>query len=136
MRELVVLALLGWNAWVDIRKREISLKITLAAGIAGFLFYLAGNGLSRGLAVRLLPGAVAVALSFATAGKAGLGDGILLLCLAALTRTEEMARTVFLGIFLGALWGLFLLIVRRKGRNHELPFVPFLFLGYVGGILL
>ncbi|MBU3810641.1 MAG: prepilin peptidase, partial [Candidatus Niameybacter stercoravium] len=35
----------------------------------------------------------------------------------------------FLGIVLGGIYGVFLLIFRKKGKQDALPFVPFLALG-------
>ena len=136
MRELCILALLGWNSWTDIRKREISLWITLVFGAVGFILLFTGNGPAEGLAVRLALALGVLALSISTAGEAGMGDGILLLCLAGVTEVEEMVRMVLIGLVLCALWGLFLMVVRKKGRSYELPFVPFRFLGYAGGMLL
>lgn len=39
-------------------------------------------------------------------------------------------------IFLAAFWSGILLVIRRKSRKTEIPLVPFLLAGYIGGILI
>ena len=77
-----------------------------------------------------------LALSILSGGAMGAGDGLLLLALGLASDTGEYLGTLLGGIFLAAVWSGVLLVVFRKGRKTEIPFVPFLLFGYIGGLLL
>lgn len=69
-------------------------------------------------------------------GEIGMGDGVLLAALGTVLDVEEFLTMLLLGLLGSSIWALVLLAVFRKGRKTEIPFVPFLLLGYLGGILL
>lgn len=77
-----------------------------------------------------------LAVSLLTKGALGLGDGWLLMALGIGLDIGEFLTVLFVGMLGCALWAVVLMIVFRRGRNAEIPFVPFLLLGYVGGVLL
>ena len=64
------------------------------------------------------------------------GDCWILLALGALLDTETYIRMLCIGFFLAAFWSGILLVIRRKSRKTEIPLVPFLLAGYIGGILI
>lgn len=135
MKEVCVLVLLGWNSWTDIRKHRISLAFTLVLGTVGFFQKLWGGDYFQ-----ILEGALAglgmMGVSLLTKGAVGMGDGLLLLALAGFLTAEEILKLLLMGLLVCASWGIVLLAARKKKRNEELPFVPFLFLGYLGGRIL
>lgn len=136
MKEICVLTFLGINAWTDLRKKQISLTavgIFSAAAIAR-AFY-AGE-LSWML---LIPAGVCVfflAVSMITRGALGMGDCWLIAALGLMLNTEEFLVVLMAGMLCCAVCAGLLLTVFRKKRNTEIPFVPFLLLGYIGGVLL
>ena len=69
-------------------------------------------------------------------GAIGAGDCWILLALGALLDTETYIRMLCIGFFLAAFWSGILLVIRRKSRKTEIPLVPFLLAGYIGGILI
>lgn len=135
MREWCILALLGINTWTDVKKREVSLVSVAGFGIIGLAWGLWKDAftwqylLSGGLCTCFL------GLSVLTKGAVGMGDCLLLLALGVLLEPEEFLAVVFLGMLCCAVWAAVILAVFRKGRNTEIPFVPFLLLGYMGNLL-
>lgn len=123
----------GWRDW---RRREISLTLTALFGAAGLL-----NSIIQGRDIKdfLIPagiGLIFLALGILSGGALGAGDGLLLLALGLASDTGEYLGTLLGGMFLAAAWSGVLLVVFRKGRKTEIPFVPFLLFGYIGGLLL
>lgn len=135
-RELCVLVFLGWNSWIDIRKKEVSLTAIGLFGAVGMVLLLYENGISGQICLPFLTGGVFLGISRLTGGAVGAGDGLLLAALGTVLTWQELLRMLLLGMLGCGVCALVLLPVLRKGRKAEIPFVPFLLLGYVGGFLL
>ena len=84
------------------------------------------DGLS-GIGILILGGSVL------TRGQVGMGDGWLLMALGCMMRMESYIQMACIGMLLAAACSGVLLLVFRKSRKTEIPLVPFLLLGYVGG---
>ena len=108
------------------------LLLGLGGGLAGELYFLiSGQHYWWELLLGLLPGCLSIVLAFITREQIGYGDGLLLLMLGGCVGGESA-----LGIWIGGLVASFivsvvLLTIRKAGRNTRIPFVPFLFLGYM-----
>lgn len=136
MKELCTLAFLGVNAWLDIRKKEISLLSVVIFAAAGAVRYIESGRSMMEVIMPLGIGLVFFTLSLLTSGSVGLGDAWILLALGLILETGEFLGTLCIGMLLAGGWALILLVIRKKSRNTEIPFVPFLLVGYVGGMLL
>lgn len=66
----------------------------------------------------------------------GYGDGLVLCNLGITLGFASCLRVLFLGLCLGGIWALLLIIGRKVNRRSTLPFVPFLFLAYLGEVFL
>lgn len=76
-------------------------------------------------------GVIIILISVATAGKIGLGDGILL-CVTGLGIGFWPNLEMFaIALTLAALVSIFLLIFRMANRKKSIPFIPFLFMSYL-----
>ena len=140
MTTAVVLALLGGNAFWDIRRKEILPVTVIAAGILGILVRLiAGRNafgrpasIMEGLAaagIDLLPGAAMLLFSRASGEKLGGGDALMLCALGIWTGALPALCCFCLGLLLTAAAAGILRLAGR--RQKELPFIPFLLAGYV-----
>ena len=66
----------------------------------------------------------------------GNGRGWLLMALGTVLYPEEFFSTLFMGMICSAVWsGIMMMGFCRKGST-EIPFVPFLLAGYLGGFLI
>lgn len=135
IRHICTLVFLLANGWKDWKKHQISLLMTVLFALAGIIFSLMDRREIQDLFIPGGTGLIFLALSILTGGALGMGDGWILLALGTALHTEEYVRTLCLGMICAAVYAGFLLIVRRKDRKTEIPLVPFLFLGYLGGFL-
>lgn len=136
MKELCVLAFLGVNSWLDLRRKEVSLAAVLIFAAAGLFLRWNFHNISWEVFVSLGIGCFFLAISILTKGAMGLGDVWLLLALALVLDLQEFLMVVFSALMLCALWGAVMLVIFRRNGKSEIPFAPFLLLGYVGGLLL
>jgi leader peptidase (prepilin peptidase)/N-methyltransferase len=124
---------------VDLDERRIPNKVLAPASVAAAVL-LAGAALLEGepgLIVRMLIAAVAYAvpmfiLGIVAPGSMGMGDVKLAAYLGAHMAWLSMSHVLvgaFLGFLIGAVLGLLLIALRKKGRKDTLPFGPSMALG-------
>lgn len=131
-----ILIALALNAWQDIRKREIYLILTgglVLYGIINIIWnrnnlleYLASIGIS----------VMFIGLSIVAPEGIGMGDAILLMALALNLPISKYLIVLCLTFLIAGGWAMVLLGILKKGKKTEFPFVPFLLLGYVGGLAI
>ena len=132
MEKYGTLIFLLFSSFLDIRKREISIPVTLMFGLAGVAYSIKTGR-------TMLPAAIGIfmlACSILTRGQVGMGDGWLLMALGCMMRMESYIQMACIGMLLAAACSGVLLLVFRKSRKTEIPLVPFLLLGYVGGMVI
>lgn len=134
MTELGTLIFLGINSWMDIRKREISLLLTGIFAAAAVLRLLYSGNFSANMLISVGMGIFFVGMSIVTAGAVGMGDGLVILVLAVSMETEEFLLVLLSALAVSAIWAGILLIPMQKSRDTQIPFIPFLFLGYAGSL--
>ena len=128
MEKICIIIFLLLNSWTDIRKKEISLAsvvICMSCGITTAVFH---GDLSLGCCL--------IALSLLTAGAVGLGDGLILLSLGTMLSWEKVMGILLAGSLYSCVYGAILLLIQKGVRKKQIPFVPFLFAGYIGGLIL
>ena len=136
MEKYGTLIFLLFSSFLDIRKREISIPDTLMLGQAGVAYSIKTG---RTMTDYLIPAAIGIfilACSILTRGQVGMGDGWLLMALGCMMRMESYIQMACIGMLLAAACSGVLLLVFRKSRKTEIPLVPFLLLGYVGGMVI
>ncbi len=76
-------------------------------------------------------GGLLYAIAVVSRGGMGGGDIKMMAMVGALMGWKAVFLTLFLGSFTGAVFGLFLMVARGKGRKTKIPFGPFLAFGAV-----
>lgn len=135
MKELCTVVFLAMNSWLDIRRREISLLLTVVYAGCGIICSILQGRKIQDVLIPAGIGILFLAAGLISRGAIGAGDCWILLALGALLDTETYIRMLCIGFFLAAFWSGILLVIRRKSRKTEIPLVPFLLAGYIGGIL-
>lgn len=136
IKEVLTVLFLAVTGWKDWKKREISLLLTGIYGLIGLgLSIYEGRTMEEWL-VPLGVSMVMIAMSVLTRGEIGLGDGWIFLALGMMLTTESYIKTACIGMMAAAVYSGVLLVICRKGRKTEIPLVPFLLIGYLGGVLL
>lgn len=129
MTETIVTAVWLLTASVfDIRKRRVPIWLLLLGGFAALpaVIWRCGSRPEEYWEVLkgCIPGIVLLAMAAAT-GKAGMADGAALLYMGMIL--EKGCLLIFVtSLLLISLYSGFLLVLRRAGRNTELPYLPFL----------
>lgn len=136
VKELCTVVFLAMNSWLDIRRREISLFLTVVYAGCGIIYSILQGRKIQDVLIPAGIGILFLAAGLISRGAIGAGDCWILLALGALLDTETYIRMICIGFFLAAFWSGILLVIRRKSRKTEIPLVPFLLAGYIGGILI
>ena len=136
VKELCTVVFLAMNSWLDIRRRDISLLLTVVYAGCGIIYSILQGRKIQDVLIPAGIGILFLAAGLISRGAIGAGDCWILLALGALLDTETYIRMLCIGFFLAAFWSGILLVIRRKSRKTEIPLVPFLLAGYIGGILI
>lgn len=78
----------------------------------------------------------AAVISVLTRGEIGFGDGLLILAMGSVLKSGELLGVLCAALLLCGIYSGLQLLVFKKKRDTEIPFAPFLLVGYLGGILL
>ena len=136
MERYGTLLFLLFSSFLDIRKREISIPVTLLFGLAGVAYSIKTGRTMTDYLIPLGIGILILGGSVLTRGQVGMGDGWMLLALGCMLRMECYIQMACIGMLLAAAYSGVLMLVFRKNRKTEIPLVPFLLLGYVGGMII
>lgn len=136
MQRYGTLLFLLFSSFLDIRKREISIPVTLLFGLAGVVYSVRTGRTMTDYLIPLGIGILILGGSVLTRGQVGMGDGWMLLALGCMLRMECYIQMACIGMLLAAAYSGVLMLVFRKNRKTEIPLVPFLLLGYVGGMII
>lgn len=115
----------------DIRTKEIPLWVSLCLGGGGFLYSIYSHRDWLDFCLGLLPGIGCLLLGYCTRQAVGYGDGILLCALGMLYSVEELLYICMVAACFAGITGLVLLVCFKKKGTYEIPFVPFLFVGWM-----
>ncbi len=133
---VVALVFLGINAWTDWKKQQISLWTTGVVGIVGFLWAWHDGLINPLYLLGVAMGLCVIGVSFLTGGEIGMGDGLVILALGTILKWEQLILSLILGLLGCAVSAGYLVVVRHKGKKTRIPFIPYLFFGYIGGLFL
>ncbi len=137
MEMISLMGILGYFSWEDIRKRSIHLVPLIMAAIAGLMMHLyfcritiwnIFGGLTIGLAM--------YAISLLTGEKIGKGDALLLAVTGIFLGFWGNLILLWIASCLAAIGGVVAVCFFHKGKEYEIPFAPFLFVGFVIYLLL
>lgn len=70
-------------------------------------------------------------LGFITGQKIGYGDGCAILVAGTFLMFDRMIMILLSSIFMMGGVALFLMVVKKKGKDYEIPYIPMLFIGYL-----
>lgn len=76
-------------------------------------------------------GAVLLLLSKAINGRIGAGDGLVIMAVGIFAGLRSTLFCICAAFFLASFGALFLLCVKRAGKDHKMPFIPYIFAAYI-----
>ena len=83
----------------------------------------------------VIPGCIGLLLAWMTREAFGYGDAFLILGCGISLGLAGCMELVVWAFFFSGIWSLVLLVLRRVDRKREIPFVPFLMMGFVATML-
>lgn len=128
----IVLIMLAACSCQDILHRKILIRWLVYFAIVGILCWMIiiKEPVTM-LILGIIPGFVLLIFSVLSHGSIGIGDGILLMALGIYLGVVSTVRIIVYAVFLSAFYALFLYFGKKKGRDYEMPFVPFLLVAFL-----
>ena len=131
LESAVLLGALGVHSIEDIRDKKITVTITLFFGIIGVILHLLlGRQGMNEMLFGALSGTVVLAAGRLLKGGIGTGDGIVFMLTGLYLGAERNVTLMVLSFFLAGIYGFYRMLIKGDAKNREMPFIPFLFLGY------
>ena len=116
----------------DIRKRTVPVIPMMIWGMAGVLLHLYHGRIGcDSMLGGLIPGIAVYILSILTHERIGKGDAILLIVTGIYMGFWGNIFMLWIGMILAAVGGVVSMAFFKKSKHYELPFVPFLFAGFL-----
>ena len=126
--EICMMAFLGINTWTDIRKKEICFPVFCLFLAGGILWRITEGSLWPNGLISMGIGIFAAIISALTGGEIGAMGSVM--------TAGELIGILFAALLLCGIYSGIQLLVLKKQRDIEIPFVPFLLAGYLGGVFL
>lgn len=130
VQTVILLMGLAVLAIEDLLFKEIGSIGPFIMGIGGALTSItAGEWNEWQVILRFIPGILVLFAAWLTHETIGYGDGLVILCLGCFLELQEMVSVCIMAVTLAGVVALFLLLIIRKNKKTEIPFIPFLFAG-------
>lgn len=124
---IIIAVLLIGNSIVDLKRREISLKLSLGAAMLGTTIIWAANLRSISfIGLGLIPGLFMVLAAIFSKGKVGMGDAIVIMALGLLWGLQATFEALLLALVITGLISIIMLAAKKWQTGTRLPFIPFL----------
>lgn len=115
----------------DFRTKTISSWCCIAFFILGILYSILEGREWEEFILAIIPGLIFLGFSFLTQEMMGYGDGLIICCLGLIYPFNDILCIILVATIAACVAGLVLLAVFQKNGKYEMPFVPFLFVGWV-----
>ena len=133
---IVLGCILSIQSLWDIKHREILISVSIMGVVAGLFVMIYTERDVVDFLFAFIPAGVCFIFSKLSHGALGLGDAIVLAVIAFYYSLEQILSICIWAFSIAAVIALYLLIVARKKGDYQIPFVPFLWMGWFIDMLL
>lgn len=131
-RNVILLGALSLGAYQDWRERQIQLAPQVLAGVSGFVLWVVDRTYTAAeLAGGIGIGVLLLLLAALSRGQVGAGDGVMIIVSGVFLGFWRNFELLLSAMLLAAIAALYLLVVRKKGRGYQMPFLPCLLIAYM-----
>ena len=130
MKEIVIGIWLCIQGGIDYKYKKIPVWISVLGGIIGILFCVGEKRALISILYSIVPGVVLLGFSWITKEVMGYGDGIVLLVLGLFLPLKNILSIGIIAFTLAGMVALVLLVIFQKKGSYQIPFIPFLAVGY------
>lgn len=123
----------------DIRKKSLPVP-GIAAGLLFVPFFVITEGASNITLLDnlkgMIPGVLLIFISFLSRGQIGIGDGAVVLITGVAIGIGNIVIVLTGALLLISVFSMLMLLLGKLNRKSTLPFVPFVFAGYLGVLIM
>lgn len=131
-KAVILLTGLFVSAWIDLKKGMVYLPLLAGMGVLGIICHIFLQEKSVwNLLFGMLIGCVLLLIGFLSGEKIGYGDGVVFAMTGVFLGFWENLLLFLFAAVLSGVAALILVITRKKGKEDQIAFVPFVFTGYV-----
>lgn len=135
--KILVACMLGIAGVMDMKYKKVNLLLLIPFVVAGILCHLFYNMISPASIVSgMAIGIVILFISYVTRGKIGSGDGVIVIVTGLYLGFYDNLFMLLTATFLAAIVGAILLLLKGVNKNYAIPFIPFLFISFIGDLIL
>lgn len=135
--EYLVMSLLIIGAIMDLRYKKVHIALTAVYFAIGVIFNICTGGQAFGSIVGgVFIGILLLLISIITKGKVGIGDGLIVSVLGLFLGFWDNLLLLMTSLFLSAIFAVLLIVIKREDRSYQIPFIPFLLVGFIGELIL
>lgn len=121
---------------LDVWKKRISLITTIAFFLLGISYQLYLTTDPTELMISVIPGVCLIACSLITEQRVGIGDGLVIMVCGIYLGIGQVILLLTISLFLAAMAGIMAILFKRATTKTELPWVLFVFIVYLGKIIM
>lgn len=129
---ILILAVMAVCAVVDIRKKEISVKLIVLLGLVAISNCIFGRQQELVMAMAgVVPGILMLIFAKITEQSIGYGDGIILAEIGLVTGAGKCMLILAVALAMAGLFSLGIIVIKKVDKKYKIPFIPFLTLSYL-----
>ena len=135
LKNIIVGIFLLIQGYWDVRQKSIPTWLSVTVCVIGIIISWMRGRTPVDFFYACLPGILCLCIARLTNEVIGYGDGILLCSLGGMCSLEEILQVCMIASVFGGVAAMVLLVCFHKSGNYEIPFVPFLFIGWLVNVL-
>lgn len=136
LQAIVLGGILAIQSFYDLKRKELPVLVTVTGAGIGLLFWIILGNRSITLFAGFLPGILLLLFAKISREAIGYGDGLLIVMMGMYLKINSLISVCMWAFSLAGVVALFLLITAKKKGKQEIPFVPFLLVGFLMEVLL
>ena len=134
--EIIILILLLYSAYTDIRSREIMMLPVYICILIAIIGVIAKGDVSLMSFLGAIPGLIMLLVSHITKGALGDGDAYLILAVGLLIGLRNVTLMLMIGSTMAFVYSLFLLSIKKAGKKKTICYAPFILSGFIGVMII
>ena len=132
METIGLLGMFGLCSKDDIKYKQVKVFVISIFGVLGVLLHVFfGKNSWASMLLGFSIGAILYFVSILTNEKIGKGDALIIAVAGIYLGALKTLELLWFSSLLAAIGGLILIVVKKKEKTFEMPFVPFMLLAYI-----
>ena len=132
MKTIVITIFLILSTLIDLRKKEVNISLCISVALVGLIYeiFISKTDILS-IILGILPGIFLMLTSIVTNEEVGKGDAVILSTIGIFLGLKKTILVLIYALFSTIIIGGILLLIRKKNKKYEIPFVPFILFSYI-----